>query len=84
MSDICEACGFDECDGACTAYHQHIINLRDAQIERMNVVNQEQAEKVTKLTDLLSQIDYLVVECHSIQVNSPIHREINKALRGKP
>lgn len=30
MSDICESCGFVECDGACTAYHEAIImGLKD-------------------------------------------------------
>jgi hypothetical protein len=36
--------------------------------------------EITKLTDLLDDIDTLLVRCHSIEVNSPIHREIKKAL----
>ena len=33
MSNICEACGFDECDGGCTSYHEAVIQRLMNKIE---------------------------------------------------
>ena len=38
MTDICESCGFIECEGYCTAYNDYIIKQKDAEIARLKLV----------------------------------------------
>jgi hypothetical protein len=39
MSNICESCGFVECEGYCTAYNDYIIKQKDAEIDRLKAEN---------------------------------------------